>query len=93
MKSKAYPNLFKEGRIGSRVVKNRIVMAPMSENMGNGDGTVSEQTIAYYEERAKGGAGMIIVGSVPVEFPRGNGVSNTITLDGERYILGWNRLA
>ena len=93
MKSKAYPNLFKEGKIGSRILKNRIVMAPMSENMGNGDGTVSEQTIAYYEERAKGGVGMIIVGSVPVEFPRGNGVSNTITLDGERYILGWNRLA
>lgn len=92
MASKAYPKLFSKGTLGSRITKNRIVMAPMSDNMANPDGSMSGQAIAYYEERAKGGVGTIIVGSVPVEFPRGKGVSNTHTLDGEKYIPGWERL-
>ncbi len=46
--------------IGSAEIKNRIVMAPMLMGFGRFDGTVTPEMSDYYEERAKGGAGLII---------------------------------
>ena len=54
-----YEKLFSEGRIGSVTLKNRVVMAPMEVGMANPDGTPSEQLIAYYEERARNGLGLV----------------------------------
>ena len=48
-------------QIGAIKVKNRIAMAPMCTRLANPDGSVSPELIAYYEARAAGGAGMIIV--------------------------------
>lgn len=48
------------GRIGDLEIRNRIVMAPMISNLANPDGCTNDNHIAYLEERAKGGAGMII---------------------------------
>lgn len=56
----AYPELFKEGRIGSLTIRNRSVMSPMHTGLMNADGTASERFIRYYEERARGGIGLII---------------------------------
>lgn len=53
--------LFKEGRIGSLELKNRIIMPPMLVGMGSTDGFVTDQMIAYYEERAKGHPGLVTV--------------------------------
>ncbi|WJH27635.1 FAD-dependent oxidoreductase [Paenibacillus sp. CC-CFT742] len=44
-------------------MKNRIVMSPMGTNSAGPDGRISLEEIDYYEERAKGGAGMIILGA------------------------------
>lgn len=93
MSNKFYPHLFSPGKLGRRTTKNRIVMAPMSDNMANADGSMSEQAIAYFSERAKGGVGVILVGIVSVEYPRGKGLSNAHTLDGEKYVKDWERLA
>lgn len=62
-----YPELFKPFNIGKCKIKNRIVMSPMHlTGRMNDDGTLSDAVIDYYEERAKGGAGIIITGgSVP----------------------------
>lgn len=57
-----YDALFTPFKIGRMEVKNRIVMSPMGTLMANRDGTFSENEIAYYEERARGGTGMIICG-------------------------------
>lgn len=48
-------------QIGTIKIKNRIVMAPMCTRLANPDGSVSPRLIEYYEARAAGGAGMIIV--------------------------------
>jgi 2,4-dienoyl-CoA reductase-like NADH-dependent reductase (Old Yellow Enzyme family) len=48
------------GFIGSLEIKNRIAMAPMISNLANPDGTTNEAHLSYLEERAKGGAGLII---------------------------------
>jgi len=59
-----FPELFKPFKINNLEIKNRIVMAPMLPN-GRLDPNknLTDETIAYYEERAKGGAGLIIVGA------------------------------
>ncbi|HCW54657.1 MAG TPA: NADH:flavin oxidoreductase [Clostridium sp.] len=57
-----YKNLFTPFKIGNMEVKNRIVMSPMGTNSAHIDGTIADDEITYYEERAKGGTGMIIMG-------------------------------
>jgi 2,4-dienoyl-CoA reductase (NADPH2) len=57
----AYPHLFSEFTLAGLTIPNRVVMAPMSTQLGNADGTVSARQIAFYRERALGGTGMIIV--------------------------------
>lgn len=59
--------LFTPIRIGSMEVKNRIVMAPMTTNWAPDDGTISQKMIDYWEERAKGGVGLIIFEAVTID--------------------------
>jgi 2,4-dienoyl-CoA reductase-like NADH-dependent reductase (Old Yellow Enzyme family)/thioredoxin reductase len=47
--------------IGNVRLNNRIVMPPMSSRLANTDGSVTRALIEYYEARAKGGVGMIII--------------------------------
>lgn len=57
---KRYERLFERININGMSLKNRIAMAPMGSFTENEDGTMGEKTLRYYEERAKGGAGLII---------------------------------
>ena len=49
-------NLFSPIKINGMELKNRIVMSPMGNHLPD-----LERTIAYFEARARGGAGMIIL--------------------------------
>lgn len=53
--------LFSPITIGTMEIANRIAMAPMATDFAEGDGTVSRRMIDYYEARARGGAGLIIL--------------------------------
>lgn len=88
-----YPNLFSKGKLGRRTTKNRIVLSPMGDNMANADGSVSEQSLAYYTERAKGGTGVIIPGVISVDYPRGKTIPCQHRLDDIKYVVGWERMA
>ncbi|MBW1817066.1 MAG: FAD-dependent oxidoreductase [Deltaproteobacteria bacterium] len=60
-------HLFSPIRIGTMGVKNRLVMPPMGINFGvDEEGCVTDQLKAYFEARAKGGTGMMIVGGAAV---------------------------
>ena len=54
--------LFDKTYIGNMKLKNRIFMSPMGTT-GEADGSYCIEGIEYFEERAKGGAGMIITGA------------------------------
>lgn len=88
-----YPNLFKEGKIGNLTLKNRIVMPPMGTNLAGPEGEVTDQLIAYYEERAKGGTGLIIVEFTCIDYEYGKGFIRQLRLDDDRFIPGINELA
>ena len=55
-----YEKLFTPMKIGTTEIKNRIVMSPMLMGLGQFDGCPTEKMMNYYEERAKGGTGLII---------------------------------
>ena len=62
-----YKNLFSSIVINNTLIPNRIVMGPMGNiSMADENGRPSEKMIKYFEERAKGGVGLITTGLVPV---------------------------
>lgn len=58
-------------KVGSVWIKNRFEMPPMDTNYDNRDGTLSRKQYAYYVERARGGAGLIVTEAVSVSYPHG----------------------
>src|SRR5699024_11025544 len=80
-----YEELFKPGKIGKMQLKNRIVMSPMGTSYAESDGKLSQTQIDYYEERARGGVGMIILEG---EFASRQEGTNTgvLYLDDDKYI-------
>lgn len=54
-------SLFQPGTIGKVHLKNRIMMAPMGTWLPSREGQVTDALIDYYVERARGGAGGIVV--------------------------------
>ena len=56
-----FKNMFSPIQIGPMTVKNRFVVPPMGNNFANSDGTWSDQSVAYYSERAKGQFGLITI--------------------------------
>ncbi len=96
-----YTELFSPIQINKTIIKNRIVMAPMGNiDMAEETGRPSTQMLEYFFARAKGGAGLITTGLVPVSF----GIDNSIIelgdlsyfprIDRSRTVLvGWRNLA
>ena len=61
----AYPNLFSEWRLRNAQIKNRVVFPPTCPSWVSDpwNGLFTDQAVAYYAERAKGGVGLIIIGA------------------------------
>ena len=56
-----FPHLMQPFQMKNLTLRNRIVMAPMLSRLCDPEGIVSQKLIDYYAERARGGAGLIIV--------------------------------
>lgn len=70
-----FKKIFESGKIGNLEIKNRMVVPPMLTEYANEDGSINERFIRYYEEKAKGDFGFIIVEDTAVE-RRGAGFMN-----------------
>ena len=88
-----YAGLFQPGYIGNLWLKNRIVMSPMMTNFAANSGEVTEQMLAYYAERARGGAGLVIVEAAAVDPEQGHESSNQLRLDHPKLLSGLARLS
>ncbi len=73
-----YENLFSKGKIGKLEIKNRIVMPAMGTSLATSTGEASDEMIRFYEERAKGGAGLIITEITRVDNETGVGTPNQL---------------
>lgn len=88
-----FDNLLRPGRIGRMELRNRIVMAPMGSNFAESDGTCGERIQAYYEARAAGGAGLLIMGVCAVAYPAGTAEPYQVGVSEERFVPGLTALA
>ncbi len=88
-----YGHLLAPGRIGALELRNRVVMAPMGEDLGDLDGMVSSAQMAYLEARARGGLAMVMLGSVAVSFPVGCSNARQTAISDDRHIPGWREAA
>lgn len=67
-----FEKLFTPGKIGNLEIKNRFIVPPMLSEYATEDGRLTERYIRYYEEKAKGGFGLIICEDNSIE-PAGSG--------------------
>lgn len=88
-----FPQLLAPGRIGPLQLRNRIIMAPMGSNFAEADGHCGERIQAYYEARAEGGAGLLIMGVCAVAFPAGTAEPYQVGVSSDQFIPGLSRLA
>lgn len=88
-----YKMLFSPMKIGNCQIKNRIVMAPMCLGFGQFNGDATEAMINYYEERAKGGTGLIITEITRVNDKTGASSFGQLAASSDRNIPSIARLA
>jgi 2,4-dienoyl-CoA reductase-like NADH-dependent reductase (Old Yellow Enzyme family) len=83
--------LLTPARIGSVEIPNRIVMPPMTTRTADEDGAVTEDTLAYYAARARGGVGLITVEMAAVE-KAGRHRRRELGIHDDRFLPGLVRL-
>lgn len=86
-----YPKLFAPGKIGKLEVANRIVFAATSSELADKDGIVGDDAVEYYAERARGGAGLLIVEATYVE-QEGKRLHHNAMLHEDRFIPGMRKI-
>ncbi|MCJ7575747.1 MAG: FAD-dependent oxidoreductase [Dehalococcoidia bacterium] len=91
-----FKKIFEPTNIGQMRLKNRIVMPPMGTNYAEAGGAVSQRMLDYYEARARGGTGLIIVeGSAPslqCNISFWGSPSYQASLGDDKFIPGWRML-
>lgn len=70
-----FKKIFEPGKIGNLELKNRLIVPAMFTGYAAEDGNLTERYIRYYEEKARGGFGLIVCENNAVE-PRGAGFNN-----------------
>ena len=55
-----FEKLFSPLELGPITLKNRLVMAPLTRQTADADGSATKEMAAYYARRARGGIGLII---------------------------------
>ncbi|MEP3562666.1 MAG: FAD-dependent oxidoreductase [Marinobacter sp.] len=88
-----YKHLLSPGKLGPLELRNRIILSPMGDNFSDENGFCTEQMQAYYEARAAGGAGLIIMGVVSIAFPHGTAEPFQCAISDDKYIPGLAKLA
>lgn len=84
-------DLFAPGRIGPATLPNRVVMASMTTRAADAEGFVTEDGMAYYRARARGGVGLITVEMAAPE-KAGRHRFHELGLYDDRFLPGLTRL-
>lgn len=87
-----YETLLSPMNIGSVTIKNRVVMPAMMLGHGQFNGTPTQQMLDYYEERAKGGVGLIITEIARVNDMEGAGAFAQLAVSHDYHIKPLSKL-
>jgi len=86
-----YKSLFSPFKINELEFKNRILLAPMGDNLCNKDGSISKKQENYFLARAEGGCAGIILGSVGVSRPAGQATPLELSLASDSLIKKYKK--
>ena len=81
-----FPHVFSPLSLRGVTLKNRVAMMPMGSDFAGPGGELTDEHIRYYELRARGGTGLIIVENVCVKYPEGSNGTTQLRLDKDCYI-------
>jgi len=76
--------LFEPLKISNITLSNRIVMPAMHLGLAN-DGFITKKLTNFYVERAKGGAGLLVIGGCYVDI-YAKGLPSMIAIDDDKYL-------
>ena len=87
-----YQTLLSPGQIGPLKLRNRMVVTAMGVNFAEEGGFWGDRILAYHEEQARGGAGLIISGACGVMYPVGQVQEWQVAISDDKYIPGLKRV-
>lgn len=91
--TEAFPTLFSPIKLGPLTLRNRISMAPLTRQMADADGTPTDEMVAYYARRARGGLGLIITeGTYEQDAFQSRAYLSQPGITNDRHQAGWARV-
>ena len=83
--------LFEEYKLKNLVLRNRVVMAPMTRNQSPG-GIPTDDVISYYARRAKAEVGLIVTEGIEISHKASSAYPNVPRLDTNEAREGWKKV-
>ncbi len=82
-------HLFRPLKLGAQELPNRVLMAPLTRNRAQPDGTPHAMAIDYYRQRAS--AGLILTEATQIS-AEGKGYINTPGIHTDAHVEGWAKI-
>ncbi len=92
MGSGKYQHLLSSGQIAGLKLKNRFVLAAMGSQFAEENGHCADRLWDYYEARAKGGTGLLILETSSVAYPAACSMPRMVAFSSEEYLPGLQEL-
>lgn len=89
----SYQKLFEKGYIGGVELRNRVAMTAMGNGLASWDGEASEELIRFYEDRARGGCGLIFTEFTRVDESSGACNPNQLCIATRKHVRSVQRMA
>lgn len=89
----SFPALCSCLKLGKRTLRNRMCSAPMGFPDLTEDGCLTEGAIAFYEQRAKGGAAIVTISEACVDYVHGKSHGRLINLENPGALAGLTNAA
>ena len=88
-----FRHVFSPFKFGTVEVKNRIEFGPASHMLASHDGYVTREMTAYYQNIARGGAGIVTIGESPIDLGYAQAHQFQLNLGDDKVINGLSVLA
>ncbi len=91
--TEVFPTLFSPVTLGPLTLRNRIAMAPLTRQMATADGTPTDEMVAYYARRARGGLGLVITeGTYEQDAWQSKSYLSQPGIANDAHVAGWARV-
>ncbi len=92
--TEALPHVFAPLTLAGHTMRNRIAMAPLTRQVAEPDGSPTDEMVAYYARRARGGCGLIITeGTYQSDSHACRAYLSQPGIVTEKQVAGWARIA